>query len=332
MKRTTRIVAAAAILTAPLMMALTHQSPAFEVATVRPYKDDAAAGGMVMIGGGCRGFDSPAPGNGGPGAGGTQMAIAVTGGPGPGGGAGPGAGPGRVAGPPSTPIGRCRFTRMSLKNLINAAYRLTNLGGSLDQLITGGPNWVGTDTFDIEAKAEDPEHTSQDQLRVMLQNLLIERFNLKFHREKKEMPGFDLVVAKSGLRMKPAEGSGPAGGGMSVSLRGPGMPMTTSSERASLTNIVSFLSGRLGRAVQDKTGLTGSYQFSLNWTPGEGESGGFMVGMLPPPPPSAAGSSASEPGVSLFTALQEQMGLRLEASKVMIDVFVIDSADKPAGQ
>ena len=98
---------------------------------------------------------------------------------------------------------------MSLKNLINAAYRLTNLGGSIDQLITGGPNWVGTDTFDIEAKAEDPEHTSQDQLRVMLQNLLIERFNLKFHREKKEMPGFDLVVAKSGLKMKPAEGAGP---------------------------------------------------------------------------------------------------------------------------
>ena len=109
------------------------------------------------------------------------------------------------------------------------------------------------------------------------------------------------------------------------------MPMTTSSERAAMTNIVSFLSGRLGRAIQDKTGLTGNYQFSLNWTPGEGESGGLMGAMLQPPPGAAAGS-ASEPGVSLFTALQEQMGLRLEASKVMLDVFVIDSADKPAGQ
>jgi uncharacterized protein (TIGR03435 family) len=329
MKRTIHIVAAAATLMAPLMMALPHQQPStlqtFEVATVRPYKDDATAGGVVMVGGGCRGFDSPAPGTpGNPGAGGTQMAIAVMAGPG---GSPP---PGRVAGPPTTPIGRCRFTRMSLKNLINAAYRLTALGGSLDQLITGGPNWVGTDTFDIEAKAEDAEHTSQDQLRVMLQNLLIERFNLKFHREKKEMPGFDLVVAKSGLKMKPAEGSGP-GGGMSMSLRGPGMPMTTSSEHASMTNIISFLSGRLGRAIQDKTGLTGNYQFSLNWTPGEGESGGLM-GMMMQPPPGAAGNSASEPGVSLFTALQEQMGLRLEASKVMLDVFVIDSADKPAGQ
>jgi hypothetical protein len=99
MKRTTRIVAAAATLIAPLMMALPHQSQStFEVATVRPYKDDATAGGMVMIGGGCRGFDSPAPGTAGPGASGTQMAIAVMGGPGPGGGGGaPGAGPGRVA-------------------------------------------------------------------------------------------------------------------------------------------------------------------------------------------------------------------------------------------
>ena len=71
MKRTVRIVAAAATLAAPLMMALPHQSqPVFEVATVRPYKDDATAGGMVMIGGGCRGFDSPAPGTAGPGAGG----------------------------------------------------------------------------------------------------------------------------------------------------------------------------------------------------------------------------------------------------------------------
>src|SRR5689334_11795544 len=103
MKRTTRIAAAAAILIAPLMMALPNQSQsAFEVATVRPYKDDATAGGVVMIGGGCRGFDSPAPGT--PNPGGPQMAIAVMGGPGPGGGGAGAPGPGRVAGPPTTPI------------------------------------------------------------------------------------------------------------------------------------------------------------------------------------------------------------------------------------
>jgi len=218
---------------------------------------------------------------------------------------------------------------MTLKNLINAAYRLTALGGSLDQMLVGGPNWVGSDTFDLEAKAEDPEHTSQDQLRVMLQNLLSERFKLKFHREKKEMPGFDLVVGKGGLKMTPAEGSGPSG--MSMGMRGPGMPTTVSSERATVATIITFLSGRLGRAIQDKTGLTGNYNFKLNWTPGEGEAAG-LGGMMLQLPPGAMPSGASEPGVSLFTALQEQMGLRLESSKVMLDIFVIDSAEKPTDQ
>ncbi len=315
----THLALAAAILIAPMLMAQT-----FEVASLKPYKDDAAAGGVVMIGGGCRGTDSPAPGSpGGPGVPTTlAFAISVD---------GRGAPPpnaGRFAGPPATPIGRCRFTRMSLKNLINAAYRLTALGGSLDQMLVGGPSWVGSDTFDLEAKAEDPEHTSQDQLRVMLQNLLAERFKLKFHREKRELPGFDFVVAKGGLKMKVSEGTG-AAGGMSMSMRGPGMPMTATSERATIANIITFLSGRLGRAINDKTGLTGTYNFTLNWTPGEGEGAALGGLLLQLPPGAAPRDAAGEPGVSLFTALQEQMGLRLESSKVMLDIFVIDSAEKP---
>ena len=337
MNRITRTAVASALLLAPLMMALPKQpqapAQAFEVASIKPYKDDATAGGVVMIGGGCRGFDSPAPGTpGAGGAGGATTMVMMVGGPGGGGGAPPN--PGRIAGPAATPIGRCRFTRMTLKNLINSAYRLTALGGSVDQMLAGGPGWVGTDTFDVEAKAEDPEHTSQDQLRAMLQNLLAERFNLKFHREKKEMPGFDLVVAKGGLKMKEAtaDASGPGGGGgMSMNMRGPGSPMTMSSQRATISSIIGFLSGRLGRAIQDKTGLTGNYNFNLSWTPGEGEGGG-IGGLTIQMPPGAVPAGASEPGVSLFTALQEQMGLRLEASKVMLDVFVIDSAEKPANQ
>lgn len=336
MNRTTRIAVASAILCAPLLMALPKQpqapTQAFEVASIKPYKDDATAGGVVMIGGGCRGFDSPAPGApGGPGGGGATTMVMMVGGPGGGGGAPPN--PARIAGPAATPIGRCRFTRMTLKNLINSAYRITALGGSVDQMLMGGPAWVGTDTFDVEAKAEDSEHTSQDQLRGMLQTLLAERFNLKFHREKKEMAGFDLVVAKGGLKLKEAaaDASGPRGGSMSMNMRGPGSPMTMSSQRSTISSIVAFLSGRLGRAVQDKTGLTGTYDFTLSWTPAEGEGGG-LGGITMQLPPGFAPAGASEPGVSLFTALQEQMGLRLEASKVMLDVFVIDSAEKPANQ
>jgi uncharacterized protein (TIGR03435 family) len=336
MKRTTRIAVGAALLIAPIMMALPEQSPSFEVATVRPYKDDATAGGVVFIGGGCRGVDSPTPGQpGAPGAGGggggQQMTVMIGAPAGGGAPAGPPAGA-RGFGPPTTPIGRCRFTRMNLKQLINNAYRLTQMGGSIDQMISGGPAWVGVDTFDIEAKAENPEQTNSDQLRAMLGNLLADRFKLKFHREKREMPGFDLLVGKNGLKMKPAaEGdpAGPDGGGMRMGMRGPGQPTTMSSQRATIANIIGFLSGRLGRAINDKTGLTGNYNFSLSWTPGEGEAPG-LGGMTLNLPGGARGSdSASEPGVSLFTALQEQMGLRLEASKVMLDVFVIDSAEKP---
>jgi uncharacterized protein (TIGR03435 family) len=220
---------------------------------------------------------------------------------------------------------------MTLKMLINNAYRLTALGGSLDQLLTGGPNWVTTDAFDVEAKAEDPEHTTQDQLRQMLQNLLAERFKLKVHREKKEVSGFDLTIAKNGLKMKEADGGGPNSGGMAMSMGNPanGGMATVNAPNSTVANIITFLSGRLGRAIQDKTGLTGRYGFALSWMPGENESMGLGGMIFRPPTPAP---EAADPGVSLFTALQEQMGLRLESAKVLIDAMVIDSAERPAEQ
>src|SRR5262249_49791795 len=150
----TRAATVAAILIAPVMLALPYPQsagPTFEVATVKPYKD-GAAGGVIMVGGGCRGSDSPTPGAAGaPGAGGGQTLTFTVGvGPGgPGGGAAPPPLPngGRGFSPAPTPIGRCVFTRMNLKMLINSAYRLTALGGSLDSLLSGGPSWVNTDAF-----------------------------------------------------------------------------------------------------------------------------------------------------------------------------------------
>jgi uncharacterized protein (TIGR03435 family) len=331
MNRATRAALAAAILIAPLALARPSApqagTPSFEVASIKPYKDAAAAGGLIMIGGGCRGVDSPA--------GGPQMqSTAVMVGPG---GPPPGAGDrgapfggGRVAGPAPTPIGRCVFTRMTLKMLINSAYRLTAMGGSLDQLLSGGPGWIATDAFDIEAKAEDPDHTTQDQLRAMLQNLLAERFKLKFHRERKETQGFELSVAKGGPKMKEATGTEGNGGGISMRMGGNpanGGMAEMNAPGSTITSIITFLSGRLGRTIQDKTGLTGKYNFSLSWTPGENETNGLGGMMLRPPAPPP--TEASDPGVSLFTALQEQMGLRLESAKVTIDAMVIDSAERP---
>jgi uncharacterized protein (TIGR03435 family) len=334
MKRSTRTAAIAAILIAPVMLAIPQPPQAattFEVASVKPFNDSAAGMGAVMIGGGCRGIDTAA--GGGPPA--TRMSVTI-GGPPPGGaGAAAGRGTpfgGRVAGPPGTPIGRCVFTRMTLKMLINSAYRLTSLGGSLDQLLTGGPSWISTDAYDIDAKAEDTAHTTQDQLRVMLQNLLAERFKLKFHREQRETQGFDLVIAKGGLKMK--EASGDETGGMSMSMGNPaaGGMSTVNAQGSTMASIVGFLSGRLGRAIEDKTGLTGKYNFTLKWTPGENESMGIGGMFVRAPAPATASPEAADPGVSIFTALQEQLGLRLESAKVKIDAMVIDSAEKPEQQ
>jgi uncharacterized protein (TIGR03435 family) len=334
MKRSICTAAIAAILITPVMLAVSRPpqvATTFEVASIKPFKDSAAGMGAVMIGGGCRGIDSAAPGGGGPPP--TQMTVTIGGAPPGGGGAPPRAGTpfgGRVAGPPGTPIGRCVYTRMTLKMLINAAYRLTALGGSLDQLLIGGPSWISTDAFDIDAKAEDTAHTTQDQLRVMLQNLLSERFKLKFHREPRETQGFDLVIAKGGLKMKEASGSEP--GGMSMSMGNPaaGGMSTVNAQGSTMASIVGFLSGRLGRAIQDKTGLTGKYNFTLKWTPGENESMGLGGMILRPPAP--ATPEAADPGVSIFTALQEQLGLRLESSKVTVDAMVVESAEKPEQQ
>jgi len=111
----------------------------------------------------------------------------------------------------------------------------------------------------------------------------------------------------------------PANGGMA----------TINSPNSTVANIITFLSGRLGRAIQDKTGLTARYNFTLSWAPGENETMG-VGGMIfrPPTPP----TEAAEPGVSLFTALQEQLGLRLESARVSIDAMAIDSAERPAEQ
>src|SRR6185436_1977882 len=125
------------------------------------------------------------------------------------------------------------------------------------------------------------------------------------------------------------EGDDKSPGGMSMGFGNPanGGMATANAPRATVANIISFLSGRLGRAIQDKTGITGVYNFSLSWMPGEGEAQGLGIGLGLQPP--GASGTASEPGVSIFTALQEQMGLRLESTKVQIDAMVIDSAEKP---
>jgi uncharacterized protein (TIGR03435 family) len=182
--------------------------------------------------------------------------------------------------------------------------------------ISGGPDWLNTDLWDIEAKAE---HTSNiDDLHTMFQNLLTDEFKLKFHKEIKEGPVYALMVDKSGSKMKvnesPQDFEIPIGGGRGGMITGKRVPM-------------QYLTWWLGQILQndtrpviDKTGLDKNYDFTLAFLPDLPP--GFKREDLPP-------EVLDRP--SIFDALRQQLGLKLEAQKGPIGYFVIDSVEKPAG-
>jgi uncharacterized protein (TIGR03435 family) len=212
-------------------------------------------------------------------------------------------------------LGRCSVRNSTLKELIDVAYRL-RLGpprSKVDLFIFGGPGWASTTVFDIEAKAEDPATTSGEGLFLMFQQLLAERFKLKFHREVREISGFVLVIAKDGPKLKLAAENELPQLNMKSGL--------VSGQKVPIGSIANFLTQRFGRMVTDKTGMTGVYDFTLTWTPDESELS--PTGL---PVPTVSGD---QPGPSLTTALQEQLGLRLETQKTPMDVIVVDSAEMP---
>jgi bla regulator protein blaR1 len=201
--------------------------------------------------------------------------------------------------------GRLSVENSSLKDLIRNAYQLR------DFQISGGPAWLDADRYNIVAK---PEGTpSRDQAGPNLQKLLADRFHLKFHRESKEMPVYALVVGKNGPKLKDTEGQQHGMKGGRGVMTGMG---------ASMEILARNLSQRLERMVIDRTGLTGFYDFKLEFTPDEAQV--RAPGDSTPLP--AAGSS----GPSLFTALQEQLGLKLETSKGPVEILEIDHAEKPS--
>lgn len=194
--------------------------------------------------------------------------------------------------------GRMRITNITLKALIRTAYRLQS-----DQIV-GGQGWLDSDRFDIDAKTENPEKIEPDQLKTMLQDLPADRFGVKTHEETREMTVYALLPDKSGAKMK-ANADGP--GTFMNTDSGPGKARMTG--KASLEQLAGYIGNKLGRVVLDKTGLQGTYDVALEWDPEQ------------------AGDSN---GPSLFTALKEQLGLRLETQKGQVEVFVIDRAERPS--
>ena len=205
------------------------------------------------------------------------------------------------------PGGRISMTGVTVKIMIQRAY------GVRDFQIVGGPAWLDSDQYDIIAK---PEGTATpDQVKLMTQALLADRFQLKFHRETKELPTYALVVAKGGPKF-PASEVVPEGSdkpkGTRISV-GRGQFTLQGAAMAALANQLGQI---LGRSVIDKTELTGNYDFNLEWTPDESQPGGDHP------------SPADAQGPSIFTALQDQLGLKVESTKGPVEILVIERVEK----
>jgi uncharacterized protein (TIGR03435 family) len=253
------------------------------------------------------------------------------------------AGDNRSGGVGVEPSGRFFATNATLKQVMLNAYRVH------DYQILGGPSWIETDRWNIEAKSEPDsiflatDVTGVDQLALMLQSLIEDRFQLKVHRETGFFPIYELVVGKDGLKMQLAEDQTPRGSGRAPATPPPRLPnglpaltnfasrwvftpsgMNFAGKAIPLGRLVNLLVNVTNRKVIDKTGLTGLYDINLEWTPDNLEA---------PFTPTAdrVQVSASLTGPSLMTAIEDQLGLRLVSTTGgPVEVLVIDSVQKPS--
>jgi uncharacterized protein (TIGR03435 family) len=229
---------------------------------------------------------------------------------------------------------RDRYTarNVNAKSLILRAYGLT------DYQLVGGPNWITSEYYDIDAKLDDslaaqlqklPRPEVVAQMQLVFQAMLADRFQLKISHEARELPIYALVVAKNGPKVTPRTVGSPASppgqgkccgtnsssNGLDSTADGTGVPLTE------LAKILTRQPELGGRVVLDQTGLKGDYDFSLKWTTEN-------LTASPDPGNSAPTQERAAPG--LFTALQEQLGLKLEASKGQVEVIVIQHIERPS--
>jgi uncharacterized protein (TIGR03435 family) len=192
----------------------------------------------------------------------------------------------------------CR--NLTVKFLLRIAYALQ------DYQISGGPGWITSTGFDIQARAAaGTGERSRQQVLQMVQSLLEDRFHLVLHRETRQLPVYNLVVGKTGPRLQAADSTASSNFSQKMGQ--------LNTRKMSMKTLGELLAADLKRPVRDETGLQGDFAFTLEWTRGLGESD--------------AGTSSLP---SLFTAVQEQLGLRLESAKGPIEVVVIDDIAMPS--
>jgi uncharacterized protein (TIGR03435 family) len=227
------------------------------------------------------------------------------------------------------PGGQMTVTNNSLYNLIRNAY-----GTQRFEMVPGPklPSWIDSDRWDILAKAPAGAPEVQEQMQLRLRSLLEDRFTLVARREMREMPIYELVVARSGQLGPQIKQSGDEcaaqGRARAAGVQPPPLPAggfcgtrtgngSVSMKGVPLSNFVRNLGGMTGRFVIDKTGLTGPFDLDLQWA---ADPSGAAA---------APGQGAPPDDVSLFAAMQEQLGLKLEAKRAPVEVLIIDSAERP---
>lgn len=246
------------------------------------------------------------------------------------------------------PGGRFVANGITFRSLMTYAYRVR------DFQISGGPSWISSDRWNIEARPEEESVSGKmgprdpsvpNPILLRIQSLLEDRFQLKFHRETRELPVYELGIAKSGLKMKLSEDQSPIQfpkpGEATPPKRDPNSPAPRGSSRMMMradkmeleangiefSAIVGLISQQVGRTIIDKTGLKGLYDLKLQWAP-DMRQGSTPFG---PMPAGVEQPQASDPSAaSIFTALQEQLGLKVDPTKGPVEVLIIDSVQKPS--
>jgi len=211
----------------------------------------------------------------------------------------------------SLPGGTIRIVGVPLRMIIMQAYHLRAFQ------VSGGPDWVRSECWDILAKAETTAGrlppAEEDR---MLKALMEDRFHLKVHSETKEAQVYALEVGKNGSKLVPSTQSARDFRTKAGSL---------DAKKSKVASLVSWLSPQLGRVVIDETNLEGEFDYKLEWTPEPGQGGPEAFGL----PPDTRGTPPAETnGPSIFTALQEQLGLRLVSEKGPVEMIVIDYVER----
>jgi uncharacterized protein (TIGR03435 family) len=241
------------------------------------------------------------------------------------------------------PKGRFIATGITAKDLIAWAYAGISLP-LRDNQLSGGPSWINSERYDIDAKLDDlqvealqklPPDQHILQIRLRVQSLLADRFKLVVRDETKELPVYALVIAKKGPKLQEAKPGdtypngikGPDGRALpgmfwmeSGQLTGQAIPMS---------DLVRMLSTQLGSTVLDQTGLKGIYDIALKWVPDQGSKRMFL-GTFGVKPATENPSPPESSGPSIFTAIQEQLGLKLESTKGPVESLIIDHVERPS--